>query len=219
LLVWLAAAIGCVALQQKFFVYHWLIAFPPLLATAGFGLSRLPINETPTRTLAVLAIAVFIVGVACRPALDTWRFTRFVVGLDSRDDYLGRFERFDYRPLSAIKAAAYIKAQTRPEERVAVYGEDATVQFLSERASPSRFVYAFPLNVPNPAYRNSYRTEFIKALRQPGTRYIVLGTHQDEISIEGFPELKELLAERYLLDTRFGLLDLYRLRDYEAPSR
>jgi hypothetical protein len=213
ILVWLATAVACVALQGKFFVYHWLIAFPPLLATAGLGLDRLSREAVSGRVFAAIAIGVFVAGVALGPARDTWHYARYVVHLDSRDDYLKGFSRFNYSPLSAVKAAAYIKARTQPTERVAVYGVDAVVQFLSERSSPSRFVYAFPLGVPSRLVRDSYRSEYMSDLRRAAPRYVVLGTHQDESTLSEFPELGKFLAQRYRLDASFGLLELYRLNN------
>lgn len=212
-LLWLAIALTCVALQGKYLVYHWLVAFPPLLALAGFALTKIA-NEKSTRILAAAAIGVFITGVAVRPVWDSLRFAKYAVGLDSREDYFNRFQRLDFRPFSAMNAASYIKTHSRPEEGVAVFGEDALVQFLSERPSPTRFVFSLPLNVPNVEYRDSYRSEFMSALRRTPARYIVLGTHQDEATTEsGFPEFWQLLSEHYKRDKTFGRLELYRLDD------
>ena len=213
LIVWLVAALGCVVIQQKFFVYHWLIAFPPLLAMAGFGLTRLPLAEAPARIFAAVAIAVFVAGVATSPMLDVWRFTRMAAGIDSYERYLAQFGRGNYQPLSAAQAAAHIKSRTQPDERVAVYGTAAAVLFLSERASASRFVFALPLNVPNADYRNANRREFMSALREPGARYIVVGPDADQAPLNDFPELTGFLAQHYRMEVRFGGLELYRLID------
>ena len=218
LLVWLVAAVGCVVVQQKLFVYHWLIAFPPLLAMAGFGLSGLPLALAPARILAAVAIGIFVAGVAMIPMLDTAKFLRLAAGLDSHERYLARFQRADYEPLALVQAAAHIKARTQPDERIAVFGTAAGVVFLSERASASRFVFALPLNAPNPDYRNAYRREYMDALREHAARYIVVGPNHEEIAIADFPELKELLAQHYRLEIRFGQLDVYRLERLPGGS-
>jgi len=213
LLAWLVASLGCVAIQQKLFVYHWLIAFPPLLAIAGFGLSRLPLAEVPGRVFSAVAIGVFIAGVAPSPMLDTWHVARTVAGVDSHERYLERFRRGNYQPLSAEQAAAHIKARTRPDERVAIYGTAAAVLFMSERTSASRFVFALPLNVPDDTFRASNRREFISALREPGARYLVIGPDADQAPLDDFPELTDFMAQHYRLEISFGRLKLYRLID------
>jgi hypothetical protein len=216
LLVWLAAALACVTLQGKFFVFHWLVAFPPFLAMAALTLSQLSLEGAVARTVAAAAIGVFVCGVAMRPAKDTMLFARYAIGLDSRDDYLGRFERFEHRPLSAERAALFLKNHTRPDETVQLYGMDATAQYLSERASATRFVFCTPLDVPNQLYRDKYRAEFMGDLRRAAPRYVVLGSTKDEAALASFPELKQLLTDSYKLETSIGLLKLYRLKDSTA---
>ena len=212
LLLWLATALACVVLQRKFYVYQWLITFAPLLAVAGLALARISIHAA-ARALATVAVGLFLAGVIIRPAWDAVCFARYVTGMDSRKTYMARFTRFDFRALAATDAASYIKDHTRPDERVVVFGVDSVVQFLSERASSTRFVYGYPLGVPNKAYRDRYRAEYIAALRRTPPRYIVLGSSQDEEKTEGFPELAALLAENYQADQTFGRLELYRLHD------
>ena len=211
LLVWLIAALGCVVIQQKFFVYHWLIAFPPLLAMAGFGLSRLPLAEAPARIFAAVAIGVFVAGVATTPMLDTWRFVRMAAGIDSREIYQARFQRGNYQPAAAEQAAAYIKSRTQPDERIAIYGTGAAVLFLSERASATRFVFALPLNGANADYRNANRREFMNGFSEHGPPYVVVGPDSDQAPLGDFPEFTKVLAERYRMEIRFGGLELYRL--------
>jgi hypothetical protein len=213
LLVWLTVALGCVVVQQKFFVYHWLIAFPPLLAVAGFGLSKLPLTETPGKVFAAVAIGVFVVRVALTPAVDTLHFIRLVARIDSHESYLARFGRGNYQPLSASQAAAHIKSRTQPDERIAIYGTAAAVLFLSERASATRFVFALPLNVADEGHRNANRAEFMSDLRKLGARYVVVGPDPDQAPLGDFPEFTELLAQHYRLEIRFGGLGLYRLVD------
>jgi 4-amino-4-deoxy-L-arabinose transferase-like glycosyltransferase len=213
LLLWLATALACVALQRKFYVYHWLTTFPPLLAITGLALARISAHAA-ARALTAISIGLFLCGVAVRPAWDAFCFAKYATGLDSRKAYLSRFTRFDYRATAATDAASYLKAHTHPEEGVAVFGVDAIVQYLSERRSPTRFVFSLPLNVPDKSYRDRYRAEYIDALRRTPPRYIVLGTSQDEASTSSeFPELAELLTQGYQIDQTIGKLELYRLQD------
>jgi hypothetical protein len=208
--VWLAIALACVAIQGKFFVYHWLITFPPLLCIAGIGLSRLYQETAFGRVFTAVSIGIFIAGVANLPARDTIQAAKYLAGIQSREEYLGKFMRYNYQPLSTLTAAAYIQSHTRSDETVAIFGVDTGVQFLSGRAAATRFMLVTPLRVPSD-YRQDYRKEFIADLEKNIPRYIVLGTDEDETTISDFPELKAILSGRYRLETRIGKLGLYRL--------
>jgi hypothetical protein len=231
LVVWLAIALACVAIQGKFFVYHWLITFPPLLCIAGIGLSRFYQETAFGRVFTAVSIGIFIAGVANHPARDTIQAAKYLAGIQSREEYLGKFMRFNYRPLSTLTAAAYIQSHTRSDETVAIFGVDTGLYFPSGRAAATRFMLVLPLRVPSDVYRQAYRKEFIADLEKNIPRYIVLGTHEDETTISpsdrgmslgqsisaacgacaDFPELKAILSGRYRLETRIGGLDLYRL--------
>jgi len=211
LLAWAASAVACVAIQTRGLVYHWLIAFPPILALAAVALAKLVEEGRAGRLMAATAIAVFVAGVGIEPLRDAWHLTRYVVGRDSRDEYLGDFQMDTFNALSAIQAAEYLKARTQPEDRVVTYGEIALVDFLAGRQSPTRFVFALPLNVSNRTYRDRFRAEFIADLTRVPPEIIVLGSQQDEQSLAEFPEFKKLLADHYGADTKFGRLKLYRL--------
>jgi hypothetical protein len=217
LLGWLGVSCLCVVLQGKFYVYHWLIAFPALLAVAGIALARISREGFPLRVFTVVAIGVFVAEVALDPAIDTVHAARFLAGIDSRDEYLDRFGRFDYRPHSALNSAIYIKAHSEPTDSIGIYGNDAIVQFLSERPLASRFVFSLPLGIPDPTFRQPYRSEFIADLKANAARYVVLGSNEDQASLSDFPELKELLRGHYELETAFGRLELYRLKEGFTP--
>lgn len=78
LVVWFTIAFGLVALQRRFFGYHWLITVPPTCIAAGYGLAQLGerVNARGERIArswralaSVGAIALLVVLVA-RPLRD-----------------------------------------------------------------------------------------------------------------------------------------------------
>jgi hypothetical protein len=64
-----------------------------------------------------------------------------------REERLRWFERVDFFPSDLRRAAGFLAAHTRPDERVQTYGMDAYVLFLARRRSATPFIYAYDLNV------------------------------------------------------------------------
>ena len=58
LLTWFAVALFCVALQMKFYVYHWFAAYPPLFILGALGLDHLLGRDRQSTTWALMALAL-----------------------------------------------------------------------------------------------------------------------------------------------------------------
>jgi hypothetical protein len=61
-------------------------------------------------------------------------------------DYLVYFRTVDFFPWPLREAAAYLRAHTKPTDRVQAYGMDPYVLFLAERQSATPYIYAYDLN-------------------------------------------------------------------------
>jgi hypothetical protein len=61
-------------------------------------------------------------------------------------DFLVYFQTVDFYPWELREAAAYLRAHTKPGERVQTYGMDPYVLFLAERMSATPYIYAYDLN-------------------------------------------------------------------------
>jgi hypothetical protein len=116
-----------------------------------------------------------------------------------------------------MRAVDYIRKGTVPEDGVAVFGNDAEINFLSGRANPTRFLYSLPLTEGGgTTVKTAYRREYMLGLRRNLPTYFVVGVQWGSLSkaaaLEDFPELKDLLEREYFLETRIGALELYRRR-------
>ena len=230
LVAWFAVALFCVALQGKFYEYHWIPVFPPLAALTGVGLWMLasaqpasasrPHDEfplRPARTFTFIAGAFLLGQLAISPAFEVARWLKFVSGRTEEDIYYAWYARSKYVAGDNMKAAQYLREHTGDGDQVAIWGNDATITFLSGRANPTRFVFALPLTYggPNPM-RATYRREYLNELRRTLPVYVVVGLPwghpvEKEPYLADFPEFVGLLHTRYRLETRIGFLDLYRL--------
>ncbi len=103
--------------------YYFIAWLPSMAVLAAFAVSETqriaPARiARPALTLAVLAMSVLPALLVTRLALTT-------------DD--GRFR----------SAAAYVAANTRPDDTVLIWGSHAEVLFLADRRSPTRYVYQY----------------------------------------------------------------------------
>jgi hypothetical protein len=220
-ITWALVAVGGAAAQDKFYKYHWIPLFPPLVILGVVGCHRLLQGKTAGwRKLAgaaALALAAFAVCEwAIAPASSVVQWLQLVTGRIGSDQYYTAHATGGFVAGDDMKTARYILVRTKPDEGITVWGNNALIEFLSGRPSPTRFIFALPLTEGGPSSpRDSYRREYINALKKNPPVYFVAGLpwgglHKDQ-ALNGFPELRAFLQERYYLETRIGGLDLYRL--------
>jgi hypothetical protein len=153
-------ALASVLVQAKGFPYH----FHPV--TAGVHLQWLVFaawlaerTRVASRRKALLRLAPVAAGllIAFRVATAmqdsphiraVWLlWSGWTAESRSTRDYFARFPETDYFPFEMRQTAAYLRAHTRPEERVQIYGMDPYVLFLAERLSATPYIYAYDLDV------------------------------------------------------------------------
>ena len=222
LTTWLAIALGCVAIQGKFWFYQWVPAFPPFIVLGAVGLHRLATRDrvgSGGPLLAGISAGLFLLQVLAVPTVDVARWLAYITGVQSPTDYYSSYFRRNYVVANELEAAAYLRERTADSEAVLVWGNDATLTFLSGRPNATRFVFAMPLtrDVPGP-FRPAYRQEYIASIRSRPPRYVVIGQPHDGSSdkdrdLRDFPELSSFIRLHYTLDRQIGFLDLYRRLD------
>jgi hypothetical protein len=222
---WFTAGFLGVVVQGRFFLYHWLPVFPPTVLFGAYGLwtlSRLGLDSASGtggregRALAVVAAACVLLSLAVVPSRDVTAWAKRVTGLIPPEQYYDDFDRPTDRFVAGndLRAAAHIRANTDEGEAVGIFGYNATIPYLSGRPLASRFVFSLPLLVDG-RFKAPYRAEFVRDLRNNHAAYIIVGNSprgSKERDMERFPELTDLLGERYVLERSFGYVDLYRLR-------
>jgi hypothetical protein len=140
LLLW----IGLLALPLEFILItlpgrtfsHYYMTLLPILAlfaalTVWWILSWVP--EGKTAAIVTYVVILVIAG---------W------IAWTSFDDYLTQV--YTYRDFARNESViAYIQENTTPKEQVLLWGSEASINYYSQRKSPSRFVYQAPLQQEN----------------------------------------------------------------------
>jgi hypothetical protein len=228
-LPWITVALMCVAAQGRFYKYHWVVVFPPvlLLAAAGFDSLRvLSLGEGAdwwhravrlfSKIALMLAIAAFL-KLTLVPAYGVGRWLKVMTGRIGFREYYALHVAGAFVAGDDMTAAAYIRERTSPDDTVAVYGNNAGINFLSGRRNPTRFVFALPLTQGGQdSPRTKYRHEYMMALHRNRPVYLVVGVPWGALTkdkaVQDFPEFQTFLDESYQLERRIGSLELFHLK-------
>ncbi|MET0183417.1 MAG: glycosyltransferase family 39 protein [Caulobacterales bacterium] len=215
LLAWWAVALLCVVIQGKFYPYHWFIVYPPSIVFAALGAYALFKESSALsagRVLAIAAPTIFLLLVVAQPFKDAVKVAYFLGVAHNSDALLRTYSRDEFNAADEIAGARYLAAHTKPDDRVFVWGVDSYVGYLSGRPPASRFSFDLPVTMHS-AYRDVYRAQMMTELRTHPPRYFVFGLpwkHDKAGSVADFPELRAFLAANYEIETRIGVLDIYR---------
>jgi hypothetical protein len=226
-----------VALQAKFFLYHYAAALLLTGLLAGWGYWKLWIRARPSAFSAV-AFAAMLAAIAfdLLPGLPEMRvfWTRSALRFEThlkpelRIPYRDALHDFgDVDAGSNRKAAEWLIANTPAESRLFVWGFEPVIYHLSARRPASRYIY----NVPQRsewAQAESRRILIQELTAAPPTAIVVV--HRDSLpwvtgnpldsaaALTTFPELQQLLQEEYRHAWRLGDLQILLRRGWPGPG-
>ncbi|PIS37413.1 MAG: hypothetical protein COT35_06140 [Nitrospirae bacterium CG08_land_8_20_14_0_20_52_24] len=231
MVLWGLASVLFVISHREFFGYHYLMVFPPFSMLAGYGIIkalgprinlREIFTEEPGKAFIIFAILANLVFFATLNYMHYTKFYYYVTGKISQEEYYAFFDAYpkhDYSFPADYEAARYIVNHTEETDRIFVLGgTESVIYFLSQRTSPSRFIFSWVLfsrthgRVPQ---AETYRQELLTDLRRKSPKYIVTIRPLD--TFEQFSDIYSFIRNHYLLekklqDDRF----LYVDRKYEA---
>jgi hypothetical protein len=143
-----------------------------------------------------------------------------MVLLGSTDNF--NSQRWEYSKNNNAAVINYILDQTSPEERVLLWGAEASINFESQRISPTRFVYQYPL------YEKGYTTEtsileFLDEVIRSHPK-LIIDTKNYYTPMVQFPIQSQAIKDRVLiLQTSYHLAeningwDIYESNDPDHP--
>ncbi|HVU05152.1 MAG TPA: glycosyltransferase family 39 protein [Polyangiaceae bacterium] len=222
-----------IALQAKFFQYHYGATLPLLAFVAGLGLekvfryvSRVPV-VSPGLILAVLVVLVFLVSerVALRHNPGTfwersWDRLTFLTTRSPSRETLDRklYAVVDYSLDTDRRTARAVARLSEPEDSIFVWGFEPHVYWFSDRRPASRYVY----DVPQRAVwgRERARADLLEDLARDPPKVIVVqhgdvfdfvtgNSFDSHQSLGGFPELASRLISHYWLVRKVDDMDVF----------
>jgi hypothetical protein len=148
-----------VLVQKKGFPYHfhpvtagYYLQWVALTAWLSERLALAPRRRTFLRLGPLLAAAGLSLRLTTELAgsphiQNIWILAKGETAeLRAGHDFLVYFRDHDFFPWEMRQTADYLRARTRPEDRVQLYGMDPYVLFLAKRKSATPFIYAYDLN-------------------------------------------------------------------------
>ena len=241
LLAWALLAIANVAVQGRFWAYHWLPFYPPLALLTGLGVmaAARALGErrgegTPRATPAATQLLAAVVGVvalsaAFVPLQVAYRWAKGSTSAERRSRYEAREYGADGRQGASMRAvAAYVGGRTSPGERVLFWAQHPGYYYLAGRRPPGRFGFPLPLlQAPSSAAGAAYRAQFLASLEATRPAFIVVPAAADcipaatdrQACLASFPALAAIVAGRYVHDSTFAVDADSAVHHYEVLRR
>jgi hypothetical protein len=225
-------AVTAVALQQKFFVYHSAPALALCALLAGWGFfalwQRVGAGIGARAAVALLIPALIAVHPAMRFIPGRYfervrtRMRAVVESSERRQRMLDRLDSAgDVDQVAVREAARWVSQSTPPDARVYVWGFAPQLYLFAGRRPATRYIY----NVPQRAAwaQDAHRPVLMADLARHAPAVVLVekgdsfswvtgNAHDSAQALHGFPELNQLLGERYERAGGNRKFDYYRRR-------
>jgi hypothetical protein len=214
-LLWTLGAFAEVIAQRRLWPYHFYPTMAPMAVLWGIGISALggamfaagaprqpvgsrvfPANPW-LRALAALAIGIGLAGFRGLDWHEAQHRYRYAIGEIPEDRFLAHFSPkrggSDVDPTETLQAATWAQENLGAEETLLMWGFEPAVNFLSQRRSPTRFIYNYYLTNDSftPAMRTRAWQQFWEDLSQDPPDWIAI-VHNDRSVIEPIDSVAEL---------------------------
>jgi hypothetical protein len=213
---WLGLGVFVVIIQGRYWPYQWMPAVLAMAPSIGALASTLSLRlQRPgsdrLRTfipLIIVCMSLFATPVCTSLAYSemarSWGWPGYFLGFQTRERYLAGITGKSWNYLAMRKLSQYIAVNSKPVDTVLVWGWDPIINVLSDRKSPTRFGFSYPLIVDGP-FLAKYRALFLKEVSGNPPRYVVVDTQDPWVFVgrsgldllNGFPEFNEFLQHRY----------------------
>lgn len=226
-----------IAMQAKFFQYHFSATLPLVCFIGGLGIYKLWRRFLVGGTLGVTVFGAFvIIAVLARCAVNDvpkgfWarcgaRIEYLFSMASTSRDQLDRdlYYVSDYN-LDADRRVAFELAQrTRPDAKVFVWGFEPAIYWLSDRAPASRFIYDVPQRTSWESERprrtliaelEAKQPAFIVVQRNDVFNFVTGNNMDSRAALDDFPRLNALVDSNYALVDTIEDFQLFQRRSAE----
>jgi hypothetical protein len=228
--LFMLSVIAGVMSMGKYFVYQYEVIWPFVCAIGAYIVNRIVrrFGMMPLIPLALILLGWFYL-------YFPWRIERtfLLTGMNSNWAHaydLAAYGQADFLE-DEIVLRNRIQHDTNPSDTVEACAMNAGARWRIDRPMANRFTSVYPLVLSNQGhytdYQKEWRKSFVETLRSKRPRYIVLDKpplpgeprwmaaftpgYRDLIS--NLPPLKQLLDERYSIDTVLATFVLYKFRE------
>jgi hypothetical protein len=193
---------------------------------SGAALGSRELRLSRRRVSLQLAVALIALAIAS-PSYVRWRTVESLLTLRFLDSpSVNEFHNatvFDFR--EDFDVAAYLRAHTRPQDPIQIWGYESLVYYMADRHAASRFQMTHPLVMHAPGagltpMQLRWRAEFMLDMERQPPSYVAV-VRQDhwwwapderssEELLDDFPEWKRVIERDYRLEQTIGRFLIYR---------
>ncbi len=220
--VWLLICTAILALQLKFFDYHWLPMLPPLVLIGAGGIEGmfdLIGNMTGRVSKPILRGVIVLVLIGAMGAA-IWSLTLpYLTGQEDQLAYYHHFQAGEYVADESQAVADFLRQRVAPGDSLFIWGFRPEVYFLSQLNPAVRFIQHQPLVA---AYsKPEWRQETVDILWAALPPYVlvlqgdylpwVTGVDEDSNTLlQDYTELNNWLEYNYERDSQIGNFLIWR---------
>lgn len=200
---WLLVSLFAVTLSERPYPHYLLQSVPSISILLGILVAKKSIEQS-------LAIIPLFLAVLVPVFFSFWyyptfsyyqRFLQFASGSATKSEYFAGFNGAVNRN---YKISEYINSTSLPSDKVFVWGDSAPIYALSRRLPPIKYVANYHI-----VDFSSQEEVGGMLLNNPPTFIVILP------SSDTFPELSNLIFNRYLLAKKVEGADIYKLMSPE----
>lgn len=215
--MWGAASVLYVVSHREFFGYHFLMIMPSFSVLAGYGIVkamksnfsfRQIFNGEMGKTLVVIAVLLNIFIFTTLVHMHYTKFYFYVTEKITQEEYYNFFTAYpehDYSFPAMYKISQYLAKNTEPNDMIFVLGGiESGVYFLSQRESPSRFIFSwiiFSESHGRVKQAEEYRKELLNDLSTKIPKYIA--TVRSLETFKEFQGIYQFIHDNYVLEKTF----------------
>ncbi|HEX5633992.1 MAG TPA: hypothetical protein VFX50_12225, partial [Gemmatimonadales bacterium] len=219
-LAWIGGAVLSMAVQRRWFPYHWFNLAWAMAPLAGIGFARAlrahPRDAAAARAIAVTTLAMLTLWFVFPLQQRVREWAQYLTGaLPDREAYVGQFAPTESGIiLDDLALARWLEVNTAPDDKVFVW-DSPLANALAQRRAPTRVGFFVPLTladrnrrqaIPLGPIQLAMRAEFMHALDHD-TRVVAV----TRASLEGreeylrksvpelYPEFHRTLRERWVV--------------------
>jgi len=203
--LWLVFSLFATTLSERPYPHYLLQSISPAAVLAGMLIAEHSILQVYSIVpLTFFFFVPFYFKFWTYPVFSYYqRFFNFTSGNTTKEQY---FETFRGSINRNYEIAKMIKSMTNPNERVFVWGDDASIYALSKRVPPIKYIADYHIK------DFSTRDGVIQKLSNSPPKIIVVLPEGG-----GFPELKPFLVKMYILLANIKGGEVYKLIDSGHP--
>lgn len=224
LLLYMLAGIVAVWLQQRFTPYHWTALLPALALGVGAlyaWIEDVNITRIPRYGLSAGLGVLLAINAGVFFYVDQWQVLGArLTGQETETAFLERVGAEDHTGIGE-----YIAQRTAVDDPIWVWGHHTPIYYLSDRRSPTRFIYNEPLLMHirgGHPWKEQWQVEALEAIYHDPPVYLVMTLFdrtffdfQNPVdSWYEIPEYAQFLDRYYLMEFPYGRFQVWRLKPY-----